>query len=256
MSVKNMFDNNVVHLQNKRNVTMGKVKINRMVCRHPSLFKAMWGATMGWLVMSVTNYFGYWLLPEMLDSFGMVILGCFGISLYLCFSDAIHSLVRQYKEELLSTTIPKITKYSLAVSFVVLLLYSMWKFSQVGDDPIDPTSNGAVSGIPRQVVGVVVACFIQAFIVSVFVYFISLFLKICFVQFAGRIRRIGIETLLGFGMIGYLIVFPNDSPYVNVIVVLIAMAFLYDIWRFADFQERLLTVGDIKRELENASKKE
>ena len=57
-------------------------------------------------------------------------------------------------------------------------------------------------------------------------------------------------------MIGYLIAFPNDSPYVNVIVVLIAMAFLYDIWRFADFQERLLTVGDIKRELENASKKE
>jgi hypothetical protein len=47
-------------------------------------------------------------------------------------------------------------------------------------------------------------------------------------------------------MLGYLSVSPKDQILVNVMVVLIAGAFLYDIWRYADFQETKISMSQIK----------
>ena len=59
-----------------------------------------------------------------------------------------------------------------------------------------------------------------------------------FGAFSGRIRRLGGEILLALvAMIGYT---PHTNQmWYNIVVVLIACAFLYDIWRLADFKEEL-----------------
>lgn len=51
-------------------------------------------------------------------------------------------------------------------------------------------------------------------------------------------------------MMAYLSVYMNDMLVVNVTVVLIAVAFLYDIWRFADFREEHFPINWIKNMVE------
>ena len=68
----------------------------------------------------------------------------------------------------------------------------------------------------------------------------------CFFLFSGRIRRIGVEIALALMMLAYLAAFHNDQLWINVIVVLIAGVFLFDIWCFADFKEEQLSWDKIK----------
>lgn len=51
-------------------------------------------------------------------------------------------------------------------------------------------------------------------------------------------------------MLAYLAVNKNDQILVNVMVVVIAGAFLYDIWRLADFQEEQFQWGLIGKAAE------
>jgi hypothetical protein len=70
----------------KKKEEMEKMKVNKLECRFPALFKVMWWATVVWVVVSVSNYFGHWLLPEKLDGFGAGILFMFAISSAICFN--------------------------------------------------------------------------------------------------------------------------------------------------------------------------
>ena len=51
---------------------------------------------------------------------------------------------------------------------------------------------------------------------------------------------------LAIVMLWYLSANMNDSIMVDTIVVLIAGAFLYDLWRFADFKETQFSMSQIK----------
>ena len=67
----------------------------------------------------------------------------------------------------------------------------------------------------------------------------------CFVLFTGRIRRLGIEIALALiAMVSFLIS-TEELLWLNVVVVVIACAFLYNIWRFADFIETEISMAQI-----------
>ena len=52
----------------------------------------------------------------------------------------------------------------------------------------------------------------------------------------GRIRRLAYEFAAAAIMIFFVLVRGNDSPLVDLIVVIIASSFLYDIWKFAEIK--------------------
>ena len=54
--------------------------------------------------------------------------------------------------------------------------------------------------------------------------------------YTGRIRRLGNEIIVAIITLLLLFDFGNDSSFVNLIVVIIASFFLYDIWKFADIK--------------------
>ena len=66
-------------------------------------------------------------------------------------------------------------------------------------------------------------------------------------MFSGRIRRIGIEIALAVFLIVSLSHYINDQPWINILVVLLAAIFLYDIWQLADFKEEHVFCDVIKK---------
>jgi hypothetical protein len=54
-------------------------------------------------------------------------------------------------------------------------------------------------------------------------------------------------------MLANLMFYANNQIWINVCVVSIALSFLYDIWRFADFQETELSIEQIKQIIEEES---
>ena len=64
---------------------MEKVKIDKMECRFPILFKAMWVITIEWLIISIVNYYGQWLLQDRLDGVGICILLLLAATIVFCF---------------------------------------------------------------------------------------------------------------------------------------------------------------------------
>ena len=147
---------------------MEKVKIDKMECRFPILFKAMWVVTIEWLIICIANYYGKWLLQNRLDGVGICILFLFAVSIGACFRKGFSNLVSQF-------------------------------------------------GHVR-----------------------------CFVLFTGRIRRLGIEIALALIAMVSFLVSTKEQLWLNVVVVVIACAFLYDIWRFADFKETQISMAQIK----------
>lgn len=147
---------------------MERVKIDKMECRFPVLFKAMWVITIGWLIISIANYYGQWLLQNRLDGVGICILLLLAASIGACFRKGFSNLVSQF-------------------------------------------------GHVR-----------------------------CFVLFTGRIRRLGIEIALALTTMVNFLISREEQLWLNVVVVVIACAFLYDIWRFADFKETKISMSKIK----------
>ena len=137
---------------------MEKVKIDKMECRFPILFKAMWVITIEWLTISIANYYGQWLLQNRLDGVGICILFLFAVSIVACFRKGFLNMVSPY-------------------------------------------------GYVR-----------------------------CFVLLTGRIRRLEIEIALALITMVWFLISTKEPFGLNAVVVLIACAFLYDIWRFANFK--------------------
>ena len=226
---------------------MKKGCVDKLECRFPTLFKVMWFSVVLWLLVSIANYFGHWLLFSRLDSFGMGVIFMFAVSLIICFGGAILTLFK--KEDALLALGSKgktIASYSFMITFIVLLLYSMLDLCLSPDYHTEYTRNGGVPLIPVETIIKIVFNFIISVIVSVAVVLSYGYIRICLMMFSGRIRRIGIEIALAVILIVSLSHYINDQPWINILVVLLAAIFLYDIWQLADFKEEQVTWDKIK----------
>ncbi len=208
---------------------MKKGCANKLECRFPILFKVMWISVVLWLLVSIANYFGHWFIQSRLDGFGMGVIFMFAISLIICFGRAI---LNQFKKEgalLLGSKAKTIASYSFMISFIVLLLYSMLDLCLSPDYNTDYTRNGSVTLIPGETIIKIVFNFIISAIVSVALVLSYGYIRICVMMFSGRIRRIWIEIALAVFLIVSLSHYINDQPWINILVVLLATIFLYDI---------------------------
>ncbi len=224
---------------------MEKVKIDKLECRYPTLFKVIWLSTIIWFVVGIANYFGQWLVQDKLDGFGESILLLFGISLFFCFGKGILDLLSQHEIKTIDIT-KKVASYVFMASFAVLLVISIWELCQTMNSTPNFTRSRGILPISVDAIGDIFENLFRAAIFSIGIVIVYWYVRICFFLFSGRIRRLGIEGVLALLMLGYLSVSPKDQILVNVMVVLIAGAFLYDIWRYADFQETKISMSQIK----------
>lgn len=224
---------------------MEKVKIDKLECRYPTLFKVIWLSTIIWFVVGIANYFGQWLVQDKLDGFGESILLLFGISLFFCFGKGILDLLSQHGIKTIDMT-KKVASYVFMASFAVLLVISIWELCRTTNSTPDFTRSGGILPISVDAIGDIFENLFRAAIFSIGIVIVYWYVRICFFLFSGRIRRLGIEGVLALLMLGYLSVSPKDQILVNVMVVLIAGAFLYDIWRYADFKEIRISMSQIK----------
>lgn len=223
---------------------MKKECANKLECRFPILFKVMWISVVLWLLVSIANYFGHWFIQSRLDGFGMGVIFMFAISLIICFGRAILNHFKKEGALLLGSKAKTIASYSFMISFIVLLLYSMLDLCLAPDYHTDYTRNGSVTLIPGETIIKIVFNFIISAIVSVALVLFYGYIRICVMMFSGRIRRIWIEIALAVFLIVSLSHYINDQPWINILVVLLATIFLYDIWQLADFKEEHV-FGDV-----------
>ena len=123
--------------------------------------------------------------------------------------------------------------------------------SQRHDSHTESMRNGAAS-IPGETLSAVLVDFSKAVMLSFVAVTIYWYVRMCFILFSGRVRRLGIEVALSFMMLWYLAINGNDQLWIDMIIVVIAGSFLYDIWRFADFKETQFSM----RQLENLVKED
>lgn len=225
---------------------MEKVQIDKMECRFPTLFKVMWIATVVWMLISIANIWGHWLMQDKLDGFGMSILFVFAITICVCFWKGFWGIDSQYKVLSIDSVTKKIASYTILLSFVVMLVFSIWEICGTADSHTESMRNGAAS-IPGETLSAVLVDFSKAVMLSLAAVTVYWYVRMCFVLFSGRMRRLGIEVALGFLMLWYLSTNSNDELMVDMIVVVIAGTFLYDIWRFADFRETRFSMRQLER---------
>lgn len=231
---------------------MEKQVVNKMECRFPTLFKIMWCSTIVWGLVSIANYFGHWLLPNRLDQLGTSIIVMFGITLLICYGKAFSSLLRGQGRLFYDSITRKVISYSLLVSYIIFLMLSIWELYWANDYEVIRESwvNGG-SLVSMDGFFVIIGNVIKAFFVALVAVLVYWYVRLFFCQFSGRIRRMGVEIILALMMLAYLSVYKNDFVWINAIVVLIASSFLYDIWKFADFQKEEFHVNWIKKLVED-----
>ena len=225
---------------------MEKVQIDKMECRFPTLFKVMWIATVVWMLISIANTWGHWLMQDKLDGFGMSILFVFAITICVCFWKGFWGIDSQYKVLSIDSVTKKIASYTILLSFVVMLVFSIWEICGTPDSHTESMRNGAAS-IPGETLSAVLVDFSKAVMLSLAAVAVYWYVRMCFILFSGRMRRLGIEVALGFLMLWYLSTNSNYELMVDMIVVVIAGTFLYDIWRFADFKETRFSMRQLER---------
>ncbi len=228
-----------------------------MECHYPVLFKVMWLSTAIWIALSIANSFGNWMIPSKLDYVGMSILLLFAVSLVICFKKGLLNLINQHGLFQGDSWSRKVVTYAFLLSFVVMLVLSIWDLCATTGAEYDSARNGVISSITIGFVLTIVGDVFKAAIVSVVSLILYWYIRMCFVLFYGHIRKLGVEMALGLIMLAFLSISTNYNLWwVNTMVVLIAAIFLYDIWRFSDFQASHLSVPEIKRFVEDLAKEE
>lgn len=224
---------------------MERVKIDKMQCRFPVLFKAMWVITIEWLIISIANYYGQWLLQNRLDGVGICILLLFAVTIVLCFRKGFLNMVSQQGKLNIDSVTKRIASYSLLISFGIMMIFSIWKICGENGNQVGTVRNPEYSVIEETLLWAIVGDTIKAMLITIVIVVFYWYVRICFL-FSGRIRRLGIEIALALiTMVCFLI--STKEPFgLNIVVVLIACAFLYDIWRFADFKETEISMSQIK----------
>ena len=176
----------------------------------------------------------------------MSILFLFGVAMICCLGKGFLRLVSQHGVLAIDSMTKKVASYAFLTSFVVLFTNSIWKICGATDSHSDFSRNGTVTSFPVETVFFIVGDMIKAVLFSIGIVMLYWYIRMCFIRFSGRVRRLGVEIALTLSMLAYLSVYMNDKLWINAIVVLIASSFLYDIWRFADFQEVKLPMDWIK----------
>lgn len=217
---------------------MERVEVNKLKCRYPTLFKMMFFATGVWLLISIANSFGHWLLPERLDHFGMNILELFAIASVVCFFEGFVDLFTRHKICLVDKLTRKVASYTFFLVFVFLLIMSIWQWCGASDNAsaFSATTGRSISLQSLDGVVYIVRIALKAALFAVAVGAVFMFVKTFLFLFTGRIRKLGIEILVSIGIMAYLAYNAHNHLWLNMSVVLIALAFLYDIWKLADFQ--------------------
>ena len=224
---------------------MERVKIDKMECRFPVLFKAMWVITIEWLIVSIGNYYGQWLLQNRLDGVGICILFLFAATIVLCFRKGFLNMVSQQGKLNIDSVTKRIASYSLLTSFAIMMIFSIWEICGENGNQVGAVRNPEYSVIEETLLWAIVGDMIKAMVITIVIVVFYWYVRICFL-FSGRIKRLGIEiALASITMVSFLIS-TKEQLWINVIVVLIACAFLYDIWHFADFKETRISMAQIK----------
>lgn len=225
---------------------MEKVKIDKMECHFPILFKAMWVVTIEWLIISIANYYGQWLLQNRLDGVGICILALFAASIVFCFRKGLLKMVSQHGNQDIYAVTKRIVSYSLLISFCIMMIFSIWEICGENGNQVGAVRNPEYSVIEETLLWAIVGDMIKAMVITIVIVVFYWYVRICFFLFSGRIKRLGIEIALALiTMVCFLI--STKEPFgLNIVVVLIACAFLYDIWRFADFKETEISMSQIK----------
>ena len=156
------------------------------------------------------------------------------------------NIVSQYGNQDIYAVTKRIASSSLLISFSIMMFFSIWEICGENGNQVGAVRNPKYSVIEETLLWAIVGDMIKAVIVSVVIVASYWYVKICFVLFTGRIRRLGIEIALALiTMVCFLI--STKEPFgLNIVVVLIACTFLYDIWRFADFKETRISMSQIK----------
>lgn len=225
---------------------MERVKIDKMQCRFPVLFKAMWVITIEWLIISIANYYGQWLLQNRLDGVGICILLLFAVTIVLCFRKGFLNMVSQQGKLNIDSVTKRIASYSLLTSFAIMMIFSIWEICGENGNQVGAVRNPEYSVIEETLLWAIVGDMIKAMVITIVIVVFYWYVRICFFLFSGRIKRLGIEIALALiTMVCFLI--STKEPFgLNIVVVLIICAFLYDIWRFADFKETEISMSQIK----------
>ena len=211
--------------------------MDKLECLFPTLFKVMWLSTVVWMVIGIANCFGNWLIPGKLDEVGITILLIFTVSIVLGFRKGLLKLINQYGLLKVGSWSKKVTSYSFMFSFVIMFILSIWNLCGATSEESVFVRNGSIGSIPEETVFTIVGDIFKAAVVSIVSFVIYWYVKICFIMFTGRIRRLGIEIGVALIMRVYLTKNISDNIWINATVVIIAAFFLYDIWHFAAFKE-------------------
>ena len=163
---------------------MGKVKVDKIECRYPTLFKIMWLSTIIWIIVGITNYIGHWLIPEKLDEFGMSILFLFGVSIFICFGKSILDLVSQNEVLAIDSLTKKVASYAFMISFAIFLTISIWKLCGSDNSHSDFARNGAVTSISWEAILSIIGNIIQASMFSIATVMFYWYIRMCFVYFS------------------------------------------------------------------------
>lgn len=118
-----------------------------MGCHYPALFKVMWLSTVIWIVLSIANYLGNWMIPSKLDEVGMSILLLFAVSLVICFKKGLLNLINQHGLFQGDSWSRKVVTYAFLLSFVVMLVLSIWDLCATTGAEYDSARNGVISSI-------------------------------------------------------------------------------------------------------------
>ena len=151
---------------------MEKVKIDKLECRFPTLFKVMWTLILGWLLASMLNCIVPWVAWYKLDGFGANVIFLFVVCLMVCFGKPMKKLIEMHSDMASCKRTGRVAMY------VKMLM-----------------------------------------------------------MFSGRLRRIGTEGAAAIIVIVCLMPYYLNTWWLDIIIVLIAVAFLFDIWCFADFKK-------------------
>ena len=198
--------------------------IDQLQCRHQLMFMVSWVSIVIWLIISYANVYGKWLNPDVLDKIGITLFPIFFVVVFFSFSHYVLSFYKVMRAVLLNNKAYKILFFLFIISFGFFLLILIWKIGSLEVNSIKPNHIFYVT------IKSLLCSLLAATIVCIVFSVLFLFLFVL----TGRIRRLITELLLIVVLECFLCFFASDILYT--LVVVISLAFMYDIICFADFK--------------------
>ena len=238
------------------------VRIDKLVCRSPRLFKVCWMAVAVWMAACVVNVCVPFMSQTVLDFLGGVVLSVAMLMMLLSlelgaspemrverirlvrFHRFVNRKVGVEKAHRIIKNMQKKTKLLILKSYRVLYknvdfkTFSKWFFIVCALSPLlllFPDFASCLSTLPLTLALVAfIACL--STLALAFVGILFYFAKMMYwavVKHSGRVRRVGIDFIL-MGVVYWLIGFGCWAEWiVNIMVMGCLALFLYDIWQLA-----------------------